>query len=97
MSGLVISRREEVETTVAETVEVIQEQSPTTEPVELDEDERARQALLASVNGETTETNVAAIPVLQNDFSGPLTETDAYRQDVLTRPDSVCQLPFSFD
>lgn len=86
-SGLVHRRQEEVETTVVESLEI---SSASTPAVELDEDERARQALLASVSGEATqETTVDVIPVLENNVSRPISETDAYRQDVITRPDSV--------
>ncbi|GJJ09332.1 hypothetical protein Clacol_003554 [Clathrus columnatus] len=86
-SGLIIHHKEQVQSTVVETSEVVSTPSPA---VELDEDERARQALLASVDNEATEgTVIDIIPVSRENNFSLISETDAYRQDVITRPDSA--------
>jgi hypothetical protein len=61
------------------------------ERLEDNEDERARRALLASLAGGTEEEGMTidAIPVSSNQYSSPANETDAYKQDVVTRPHSV--------
>ncbi|KAF8527300.1 DExH-box splicing factor binding site-domain-containing protein [Gautieria morchelliformis] len=70
-----------------ESVDVLNE---TLEKSEEDEDERARRALLANVAGGSDEHfTIDAIPVSNNNFSTPVDETDAYKQDVLTRPESA--------
>lgn len=65
--------------------------SETVEQLEISDDERARRALLASVVGESEEEGMTidAIPVSSNYYSPPVNETDAYKQDVVTRPESV--------
>ncbi|KAF8507394.1 DExH-box splicing factor binding site-domain-containing protein [Gautieria morchelliformis] len=70
-----------------ESVNVLNE---TLEKSEEDEDERARRALLANVAGGSDERfTIDAIPVSNNNFSTPVDETDAYKQDVVTRPESA--------
>ena len=65
------------------------------EPAELEpeetEDEKARKALLAISRGERSDSGftIDAIPLTSEGNGGPISETDAYRQDVVTRPDSV--------
>jgi hypothetical protein len=74
----------------AESVDVANE---TLEKSEEDEDERARRALLANVAGGSDERfTIDAIPISNNNLSTPVDETDAYKQDVLTRPESVCTI-----
>jgi len=56
------------------------------------EDERARRALLADVAGGASEdspANIDIIPISANNATRPMSETDAYKQDVITRPDSA--------
>ena len=68
------------------------------ENVEGSEDERARRALLAGVvGGDTIEDwmTIDAIPTADNNYGLPLDEADAYRQDVVTRPESVCVISLS--
>ncbi|KZT40366.1 hypothetical protein SISSUDRAFT_1113349 [Sistotremastrum suecicum HHB10207 ss-3] len=57
----------------------------------LSEDQLAIRALLASATKEgDDEPSIGAIPLSSNSFrSFPETETDAYRTDVVTRPDSA--------
>lgn len=52
----------------------------------LTEDQIALQAILAGDQPELAQIDM--IPALQSDRGAPKTETDAYREDVLTRPDS---------
>ncbi|KAL5532643.1 SPP2 [Sanghuangporus sanghuang] len=69
------------------------EEVTTTEAVnarEETEDDKAIRAILARVNGEhdaDSELSIDAIPVNSNDWTRPADETDAYRKDVVTRPD----------
>ncbi|KAL5529718.1 hypothetical protein ACEPAG_5703 [Sanghuangporus baumii] len=71
----------------------LSEEVTTTEvvkPREETEDDKAIRAILAKVNGEhdaDSELSISAIPVNGNDWTRPADETDAYRKDVVTRPD----------
>jgi len=61
--------------------------------VEESEDELARRTLLASVvGGDAIEDRMTidAIPTAEDHYCFPLDEADAYKRDVVTRPDSVC-------
>lgn len=65
---------------------------PTPDVKEETEDEKALRAILASANPDDDGTNVPtidAIPSGGNAWTRPADETDAYRQDVLTRPDEA--------
>ncbi|KAF8511259.1 DExH-box splicing factor binding site-domain-containing protein [Hysterangium stoloniferum] len=56
------------------------------------EDERARRALLANIAGDAGEerpANIDIIPISANNVMRPMDETEAYKQDVVTRPDSA--------
>lgn len=57
----------------------------------LTEDELARRALIAHARGEVDPDSDLTIPIIpsQADDGGPLDETDAYRRDVITRPESA--------
>lgn len=72
------------------TTEVVTTQEPEVE--EQTEDEKARLAILASLTkteGDDGPT-IDAIPIIGgNDWGRPESETEAYRRDVLTRPESV--------
>lgn len=66
-----------------------------TEKVDVSEDDRARRAILASVADGIKEEDLTIdeIPVSRDSYYPPMDETDAYKQDVLTRPNSVCTIP----
>ncbi|EJD02447.1 uncharacterized protein FOMMEDRAFT_147414 [Fomitiporia mediterranea MF3/22] len=70
------------EVTTTETVEVREET----------EDEKAMRALIAKASGEQdpdAELLISAISSGDNDLTRPADETDAYRRDVVTRPDQA--------
>ncbi|CAE6530197.1 unnamed protein product, partial [Rhizoctonia solani] len=90
-SGLMVTKREEeVEEDVRmEVVEVEIKQEVKDEP--MDEDQRALQALLRGEQGEERKREIAAIAV-QDEPGGwaqPKTETDAFKEDLATRPDEA--------
>ena len=90
-SGLIIKeKRIKVEEEPMEGV--IEEVVTEVAQVEETEDEKARRAILANLNSDsdTHVPKIDIIPIAENSFSRPMTETDAYREDVLTRPDEVC-------
>lgn len=62
-------------------------------------DERAIRALLAGANGEDSDGEsgqVEAIQALENKRQNTISEEDAFRRDVLERPQEVCPRCSSF-
>lgn len=95
VAGLISKRskatQEEIEEEVkrdGEDIEMAEETLATVKEASLTEDERALRALLAG-DDSSTPVEIDAIPLTASTFKAPATETDAYREDVLTRPDSA--------
>ncbi|KEP47194.1 pre-mrna-splicing factor spp2 [Rhizoctonia solani 123E] len=90
-SGLMVTKREEVEEDVKmEVVEVeIKEEVKEEEP--MDEDQRALQALLRGEQGEERKREIAAISVEDQPggWAQPKNEADAFKEDLETRPDEA--------
>lgn len=59
---------------------------------ELTLEQRAMRALMAGDEGEEPE-DIGAIPVAQNERQAPISEEEAFRRDVETRPQEVSGLP----
>ncbi|KAJ1306101.1 hypothetical protein OPQ81_010812 [Rhizoctonia solani] len=91
LSGLVVTKREEVEEDVKmEEVDVeIKEEVKEEEP--MDEDQRALQALLRGEQGEEKRREIAAIAVRDEPgaWAQPKSEADAFKEDLATRPDEA--------
>lgn len=75
---------DETSGTAAETVTTVESTVET-----LTEDEAAKRALIASLNGESHIDSDFTIPAITNESERPGDETDAYRRDVVTRPESA--------
>jgi len=92
VSGLVQKVRQTITTTEEDESATTVTEETTTEKMEVveDEDERARRALLASVSGEDNEDiSIDIIPIASNAYKGPMDETEAYKEDLATRPESA--------
>ncbi|CAE7221887.1 unnamed protein product [Rhizoctonia solani] len=90
ISGLVVTKREQVEEDIKmEIVEVEVKEEVKDEP--MDEDQRALQALLRGEQGEERKREIAAISVQDQPggWAQPKTETDAFKEDLATRPDEA--------
>ncbi|KAF8592340.1 hypothetical protein K439DRAFT_1400067, partial [Ramaria rubella] len=93
VAGLV-RRKQQESAAVSEGIVNVESQEVSLEEVletaEENEDELARRALLATATGDEDGNGfiIDAIPVTSNNYA-PLDEIDAYKQDVVTRPDSA--------
>ena len=92
LSGLVVSeKRMRMDVDGDDNAKVEVTATTTTEVHEETEDEKAMRALLAAASGEKNEDGftIGAIPSVSNEFTHPADEADAFRRDVVTRPEEA--------
>jgi hypothetical protein len=98
LSGLIVKTKEEGDDVKQEEEDVemrddVKEEVKEEVEVEMDDDQRALRALLSGGDGEEKRREIAAIRVEdQQAWNHPKTEADAFKEDILTRPDEVCLL-----
>jgi len=94
LSGLIVKPKEEGDDVKVEEEDVEMQddvkEEVKEEEMEMDDDQRALRALLRGGDGEEKRREIAAIRVEdQQAWNHPKTEADAFKEDILTRPDEA--------